>query len=298
MRRPRIIWPHPAVSIAITAALLAASYLLIVRAATPAPAVPQGWHPCYDDPGATSTPSVTTLDAADRLQNLADTITTTPADGKDPDDYRYSAVRRQFWIVVDGMVEPSEDTLWRAGDGSGRTDERRLPARPDPDKFPDAVERQRLSAAPATTQTYPLPDGGVLGGAVAEPVPSGPVALADAIFDARETYCNNTVLFEAFVQLNQLHYLNRAARAAALRMLATVPGIAYDGIARDLLGRIGWSFNLTQRLTRQTIMLDPRTGRLLTATTSSSATGTQQLRDYLLLLACDRTSAPGQPPEP
>ncbi|MFI1996839.1 hypothetical protein [Actinoplanes sp. NPDC020271] len=298
MRRPRIIWPHPAVSIVLATALLAASYLLIVKAANPAPAVPQGWHPCYGDPGGTSTPSVATLDAVDRLQKLADTIATTSADGKDPEDYRYSTVHRQFWIVVDGMVEPSEDTLWRAADGSGRTDERRLPARPDPDRFPDVAERQRLSAAPATTQTYPRPDGGVLAAAVAEPVPTNPAALADAIFDARETYCNNTLLFEAFVQLSQLHYLNRAARAAALRMLATVPGIAYDGIARDLLGRTGWSFTLTQPLTRRTIMLDPRTGRLLIATTSSSVTGTQQLCDYLLLLATDRTRTPGQPPDP
>jgi hypothetical protein len=281
-----------------TAIVTLAAVLLAVTACAPAeePAVPVGWQgPCPSAAASSSTPPpADRLSTTGRLLGLADTITALPADAKDAAVNSYSVARTQLWSVVDGMVTPIEITLWRDADGGGRVDERALPARPDPSRLPDTAELLRLATAPVTTTTYPGADGPRIGGAVTEPVPSDAQTLADALYAGAHLRCQPTWLLSAFVRLYRSHYLNRAARAGALRMLATIPGLAYDGIARDVIGRTGWTFVLAG-YHHETILLDPDTGTLL-ASSVTSIDDTPQLLAYQLFLATDRTSTPGQPP--
>jgi hypothetical protein len=275
-----------------TATVTLAALLLTVTACTPAepPPIPVGWQgPCPSDAASSAAPPADPPNTTDRLLGLADTITALPADAKDPAANGYSVTRTQLWSVADGMVTPTEITLWRDADGGGRVDKRALPARPDPSRLPDTAELLRLATAPVTTTTYRRASGPRIGGAVTEPVPTDAQTLADALYAGALLRCQPTWLLSAFVRLYRSHYLN-----GALRMLATIPGLAYAGIARDVTGRTGWTFVLTG-YHRETILLDPETGTLL-AFSVTALDGTPQLLTYQLILATDRISTPGQPP--
>jgi hypothetical protein len=71
---------------------------------------------------------------------------------------------------------------------------------------------------------------------------------------------------ELFVQINDALRDQPASpklRAALLRALALVPGIAFDGDAKDRLGRAGFAISRVDNGTRHEIVIDPKTSALL-----------------------------------
>ena len=277
-RKPRFPW----------ACSVLAVTLLAVAACSPEP------HQAASPPAVTQPTAYGAPDTAHRLQMLADTITTTRGDAKDPAVYRYSTTRVQSWSLTGGGLTRIDSTVWRAPDGSGRIDTRTLPPRRDPDRLPDNAERHQLAAAPATVHAYPRPDGTVIAGVVPEPVPDNPAMLSAVLYAYRPDNRTPPALLRDFAALAGTQYLNQRARAGALRMLAAVPGLAYDGIARDVTGRVGWAFTIAAGTTRDTILLDNRTGVLLTHSITSTA-GTPALISHTLYLSADRTATPGPP---
>ncbi|GIF01709.1 CU044_5270 family protein [Paractinoplanes rishiriensis] len=89
---------------------------------------------------------------------------------------------------------------------------------------------------------------------------------------------------ETLVAVNDLareRVLTPALRAAALRTLAALPGLTYDGAVTDRAGRSGQAFSVvsghTGLPTRHTVIVDPATGALLgyesTLTTTAGKLG-------------------------
>jgi hypothetical protein len=71
----------------------------------------------------------------------------------------------------------------------------------------------------------------------------------------------------AITDLLREQVLSAPERAAVLRVLATVPGLTYQGTTTDRAGRTGKAFALDNSLgglpSRQTLIIDPATGRIL-----------------------------------
>ncbi|BEL12921.1 hypothetical protein Q0Z83_111120 [Actinoplanes sichuanensis] len=233
-----------------------------------------------------------------RLAAMADTITAIPADTRTAAAYPYSAVHTQQWSITGDTIEAHDVIIWRAADGTARTNTRKLALHRDPAHFPDRAERQRLATAPAQIVDYPLANGARLDAVITEPVPHDPRAMADALSTQHGTVCRRHVLFDRYLQLADGFYLDQPARAATLRLLATIPDLTFDGIARDLLGRTGWAFVLTRpgQHTTDTIVIDPATGVPLTAATAEA--NARHPRRITLYLERDRTTTREQPPNP
>jgi hypothetical protein len=248
---------------------------------------------------ASARPATTsdTLGTPTRLNAIADTITAVPADTRAPTAYPYSAVHTQQWAITGDSIQAHDVITWRAADGTARTQTRTLALRRDPTQFPDPAERQRLATAPAEIVNYPLANGAPFDGVVPEPVPHDPQALADAL-NSRNVDCRPHLLLDQYLQLAASSYLDRQARAATLRLLATIPDLTYIDIARDLAGRTGWAFTLNRpdRHTTDTIVIDPTTGLLLTAATAQS--NSRQPQRITLYLERNRTTTREQPPSP
>jgi hypothetical protein len=289
---PRPVRRRPAVLL--TATLLA---LTACATATESPGVEEGRRPCPIDQKSPRTATADgMLSTPARLLAMADTITAVPADRRSPAAYPFSAVHTQHWSITGDIVEARDVVTWRSADGTART--RTLQPRRDPTRFPDLAERQRLATAPAETVDYPQADGSLLDGVITEPVPHDARTLADALYAQQRTRCRPHLLFDRYLRLAGGFYLDHQARAATLRLLATIPGLTYDGIARDLAGRTGWAFTLTRtdQHTTDTIVLNPTTGALQAAA-STEINASHPLRNTLYLDR-DRTTTRDQPPSP
>ncbi|WP_432972313.1 hypothetical protein [Dactylosporangium sp. CA-233914] len=127
----------------------------------------------------------------------------------------YSRIHLVRWVRTGAGAIRFDSERWRAADGSGRLVERRLDA----------------PGAPAVRTDYPP---GSLLLRTADPA-DGPTAVATSLLD-----------------MIGIRYLDRPARAAALRTLASLPGLAGTGPA----------FTLTAGANRLTIVVDPATAEL------------------------------------
>ncbi|WP_245603514.1 hypothetical protein [Salinispora cortesiana] len=72
---------------------------------------------------------------------------------------------------------------------------------------------------------------------------------------------------ESIAELAGVRLLNPAQRAAALRLLAELPGITVTGTVTDRAGRPGEAFSITSDFhglpTQYTVIIDPGSGALL-----------------------------------
>ena len=75
-------------------------------------------------------------------------------------------------------------------------------------------------------------------------------------------------------QLLQLP-LTADVRAALYRVAASLPGVRYDGTARDALGRTGVAVSVGPRSHELRMIFDPNTGELLATTTTIHGGGGQ-----------------------
>jgi hypothetical protein len=92
-------------------------------------------------------------------------------------------------------------------------------------------------------------------------------------------------------------------RAAALRLLATLPGLTYVGSVTDSIGRTGVGVALVEEAAEmtstQTLVIDSSNGELLTRTSASvSGTGELVKRGSRVFLSAEWTSAKPGPPDP
>ncbi|MFJ8691210.1 hypothetical protein [Micromonospora wenchangensis] len=254
-------------------------------AASPAPASRSAPTPTVaTDPGLTP---------AERLMALADTLAAAPGDSATGLPYIY--LHTQSWARASNAITRMDRRQWRrAADGSGREITRRLPDLPGVDHRPRPAERIQLAQAPASTRLY-LPDG--LHPYLPEPLPTDAGALAGALapreLGAEPAYPR--MLVDGVVALANSQYLNRQQRATSLRVLATVPGIAYLGPTTDLAGRSGLAFAVTADGSASQLLVDPRTGEILAA--HERLTGRRPgLFSYVLILERGHTAgADGQP---
>ncbi|HEX8632450.1 MAG TPA: CU044_5270 family protein [Catenuloplanes sp.] len=274
---------------------LGASALTLTACTQPHPASLE--HTDRITPSAATAPPSASVppSAGDRLRHLADTITAQPGDTKDPHTHRYSYLRTQSWDRATAEVARTDETWWRAADGTGRAVTRRLPARRDLTRMPTAAEQRQLAAAEASTDQYP--DRGRLSGILAEPLPTDPGVLTAKLFEHQPADTGPQALLWAFCDLARYHYLDRDVRAASLRVLATIDGLTYAGETRDLAGRTALAFRLDSANNRDTILLDPRTGRLL-ARTQNVTTSPPALFTHAVFLDADRVARPGEVPAP
>jgi hypothetical protein len=233
------------------------------------------------------------LTPGDRLRQLADTITAEPADAKAPHAYPFSYLRSQRWDRVTMVVARTDEAWWRAANGSGRSDRRILAERGDLTRMPTAAEQRKLAAARVETDLFPEP--GRLAGVVPEPVPSDQTTLTAKLYEENPPENGPISLLVGICDLARAHYLNRDVRATTLRMLATIPTLVHDKPTRDLLGRAAEQFHLDTGDQRDTILLDPRTGRLL-AHQQNVLTSPPALFTHVLYLTADRVARCGDVP--
>jgi RNA polymerase sigma-70 factor (ECF subfamily) len=224
--------------------------------------------------------------AARQLQHAAKLVAASPAPVIGPGQYWYVKGLGAFANrVATGKgtftaLRTARHEIWIASDASGRV------VRTDgPPQFFSAAERARWEGAgkPGFESSGGI-DETVAAGELSwgiQPlarkvadIPSDPEVLARLI----EQHANenkNTTAQEAFSLIEEvLRFapLSGAQTAAFYQVLASLHGIEVAGAARDGLGRSGTAFTLADGgPTRQELILDPETGRLLGSRTTLTA---------------------------
>ncbi|MGI5185373.1 hypothetical protein ACQEVZ_54930 [Dactylosporangium sp. CA-152071] len=177
---------------------------------------------------------------------------------------RYTCRRMQSWGRATTAVHRDDTTICRDDtDGSGLEFGRVLPNRPGLLPLPDGSDRPEFATAPLHVQHYA---SGQLQLMVPEPVPTDRVALTNAVLmqhpeDLAEA--GQAWLVRQLMNLWMEQYLDRAHRAAALRVLADVQGLVFAGPMNDLAGRSGMAFTFTDPNGVYTIIFNHRTGQVL-----------------------------------
>jgi RNA polymerase sigma-70 factor (ECF subfamily) len=229
--------------------------------------------------------------AARELRDAAKLVAGTPAPVIGPGQYWYvkgvgafanggvalgpgSAGRSTTFVAL----QSSSHEIWIANDASGRV------VREDgPPQFFSAAERARWEAAGKPGFG---PDGGIdssegagalswgwesLGVHSREELPTDPTALA-ALVERSARGTKNPLPYEEFqliAAVLRFAPLSGAQTAAFYEVLATLPGIQLVGPTRDSLGRPGTAFAVERGdPTRDELILDPSTGRLLGSRTT------------------------------
>jgi hypothetical protein len=230
--------------------------------------------------------------AARELQDAAKLVAGDPAPVIGPGQYWYVKGIGAFANAV-GTLEPgssgtsatfvalqtSSHEIWIADDSSGR-----IVRKDGPPQFFSAAERARWEAAGkpgfgpsgGIDSTDPTPGAlsfgwESLGVHSRDEIPTDPTALATLVERGAQG-TKNPLPYEEFQVIEEvLRFapLSGAQTAAFYQVLATLPGIQLVGPAKDALGRPGTSFAVDRGdPTRDELILDPQTGRLLGSRTT------------------------------
>lgn len=224
--------------------------------------------------------------AARQLQAAAALVAGEPAPVIGPGRYWYVKGRGAFANESHGSggsfaaLQTSSHEIWIAADASGR-----IVREDGPPQFFSAAERARWEAAgkPGFGQGSGIDETlaagelswGIepLARTVAE-IPSDPEELARLV-DQHSDENKNARAHEEFKLIESvLRFapLSGAQTAAFYQVLAGLPGIEIVGAAKDGLGRTGTVFAVGNGgPTRQELILDPDTGRLLGSRTTLTA---------------------------
>jgi hypothetical protein len=277
------ISPRPVTTVALVV-------LSLAGCATTASSTGQS-SPSASSPASGSPPSMLPSTATDRLHRLADSLTPRPGDAKDPSAYPYTVLRIQRWSRATDSVTRTDETWWRAIDGTGESHVRRLPNRPDLTRMPSGEEQRELARASANTDRYPEP--GRLAMTFTEPIPADQATLTTRLFEHQPAETGPQALLWSVCDLAGNHYLNQEVRASTLRILAGINSLTYTGVADDIAGRTGWWFRLDTPGNRDIVAVDPYSGRLLVC--SQNLTNTPPaLFSYTLYLDADRVTRPAE----
>ena len=179
-------------------------------------------------------------------------------------------------------LQTSSHEIWIGNDASGR-----IVRKDGPPQFFSDAERARWEAAgkpgfgrSAGIDTTDPAAGSLsfgwetLGVHARDDIPTDPGALAQLVASgARGT--KNPLPYEEFqviAEVLRFAPLSGAQTAAFYQVLAALPGIELVGPAKDSLGRAGTAFAVDRGgPTREELILDPRTGRLLGSRTTLTA---------------------------
>jgi hypothetical protein len=234
--------------------------------------------------------------AARELRHAAHLVANEPAPVIGPGQYWYVKGVGSF-ANGSAMLEPqgggqgasfvamqtASHEIWIANDASGR-----ILRKDGPPRFFSAAERARWETAgkpgfgPVSEIDQQQAAGALswgwetLGVHSADQVPSDPDALARLVARAAEG-TKNPLPYEEFQVIEEvLRFapLSGAQTAAFYDVLAALPGIELVGATTDPIGRAGTAFAVDRGgPTREELILDPRTGRLLgSRTTLTEAT--------------------------
>jgi hypothetical protein len=250
---------------------------------TPAlsPPSPVGRQPSAT-PVAATAPGLT---PAQRLTALADTVGAIPTDASAALPFTY--LHTQTWARSTTVITRTDLQRWRHTNGSGREIIRRLPDLPGIEHEPQPDERKRFTGVRETSTSYFVDE---LHPYLPEPLPTDQQALTAQLAPGlTDEPAYPRLLAGGIVGLATSQYLNQQQRATTLRVLATIPHIAYRGETRDLAGRRGLAFVVAADDTTSTLIIAPSTGELLAA--QEKATGRRAgLFSYVLILERGRTT--------
>jgi hypothetical protein len=186
------------------------------------------------------------LSPRDRLLLLADVAG--PAVG-DASAGRYSRIHIRRWVRTGDRFARWDSERWRAPDGSGRLAERRLDSVATlAEPFPAAG--LNTAGAPSIRTDYPA---GSLRLRVGEPFPATAGALLAAFGGEGPTAVTAGLLDSIGIR-----YLDRAERAAVLRVFAGLPGLTFVGA-----GALGLGFGLDLPGVRLRLLVDAVTGEVV-----------------------------------
>lgn len=200
--------------------------------------------------------------AGDHLRDLAGRITDAPYDGGSG---QYAYHRYQTWGGTVAGVSPEghemsyveEFETWTASDGSGRHRQTTLGA-----EFPDAESEryfeERGLPGPPEPLTSDLPAGFLHPGT---PPPADPEQLAALL--GVDPGDGEPYAVKPLPALYQRYVVPRQVRAAALEVLADVPGLKWRGEVTDRAGRTGVAVTSEANGLEQVLVFDPGTGELL-----------------------------------
>lgn len=235
----------------------------------------------------TTSPGSANLTAADRLWTLAEHLAATPGDAH-TGSYTYS--HTQMWARATAKVARIDTQTWRHANGSGVIVTRTLPERANLLHLPDGKDRKQFSTAHPITDTYKV---GQLAPAAREPITTDPSELAEQLYLNQPRENGPISLLRGLLDLTAVHYLDRGTRATALRLLATIPTLRYDGPCTDIAGRAAIAVSLDTGGSRDQLLIDPATGEFL-AHQETLSTSPPALFAYHLYLARDRRASAGQ----
>lgn len=278
------------------AALLGGSLVLVLLTACHADPGPAGTAPAAPRPASTPATAATVagLTAQQRLNLLADTISTAPADTTD--GLPYTCLHLQSWARASTTIVRTDVRRWRHdADGSGREIIRRAPDLHGLNHQPTPQERQEFSRAVPHTLHHGIGDlhPHLPGGIPANPRELirllAPPTLADEPAYPR-------ILTSGIVELATSQHLDPRQRATTLRVLAAAPHLTYKGTTTDLAGRTGMSFQIVADGSTSTLLIHADTGDLLAATEWITCGRRRGLHSYTLLLAHTRTRNTDRPP--
>ncbi|MFF7632540.1 CU044_5270 family protein [Kitasatospora sp. NPDC008050] len=198
-------------------------------------------------------------------------------------------------------VVPVEDELWQRPDGTAVTIRR-----DDAPEFPDQAYRvywkeQGWATGPGKAEIKNRP-ADELPRHWADRPPTDPQALKSWLQKAHPAQNGPAETLVAVTDLIRERVLSAPERAALLRVLATVPGLTYEGTTVDRAGRTGKAFSLDNDLgglpNRHTVIVDPGNGRIiddekvLTETAGRLAVPIPSLTSYTAYLEADTQAAP------
>ncbi|MEU8408008.1 hypothetical protein AB0C19_17620 [Micromonospora sp. NPDC048842] len=264
---------------------------LILAGCHPGPSAPTPATPTPATPPASTSPALAAtapgLTPQQRLRLLADTITAAPADQTVGLPYTY--LHTQSWTRATNVITRSDLQRWRRDtDDSGREVTRRLPDVRGLAHRPTSDERRQFAAAGTKSTRYVSGD---LEPYLPEPLTTDIAELAGALAprELAGEPAYPRMLVHGVIGVATSQYLNRAQRAATLRVLADVPTIAYQGERTDLTGRTGLGFTVTADNSQTQLIVHPRTGEILSA--HEQVHGAKSgLFSYLLILERGHTA--------
>ncbi|KXK62869.1 hypothetical protein AWW66_05925 [Micromonospora rosaria] len=162
-------------------------------------------------------------------------------------------------------VVPQQWRSWRTDDDAGRTIRRTLPP-----TFRSAADRQewvrRGGRIESSEQTEDFA-AGEFSSVWRGPVPTDAATLREWLTAGQSAHPAPVQYLEDLAQLAGLRLLGPAQRAAALTLLAELPGVTVTGTVTDRAGRAGEAFSITSDAhglpAQYTVIVDPRSGALL-----------------------------------
>jgi len=293
----RRAWIGPVVVAAVVALAASAAGVALVPGGAALPPSPSG----SITPTRTASPTPPT-DAAGPLIAMADLLVAAPGDATHG---HYYYTRMEEWSRADDQIIGFSREDWRTDGGGLIRWQKRVPGQPAstfdmarigvPGTF-DAVHPKRDTGAEGEMQSFIERHGG--------PPSGNPTELARAIDSDNggqpltvpcPPACDITipplVFFDAITGLYRETYMDRAARAALLRLVAVQPGVMFLGEVIDRCGRKAIGVAVIEGGVRFSLLFDRKTGVLLA---SERAVPGYVLDDYTLFLTLDRRDS--EPP--